>query len=107
MLSSIVLAIWGCMYDLDPTCPKSLDMSNAASTWIGIIIGALIGGIITWWVYNRQNKTSKMQDEIIENIENMVKKMDHQEEMYRAHQDKILNKLLRLDSRIDSMLEKK
>jgi hypothetical protein len=58
MLFGIILAAtWGCMYDLDASCPQKLDMSNASSTWIGIIIGALIGGIITWWVYRMQNKT--------------------------------------------------
>ena len=107
MLFAIVLAMWGCMYDLDPSCPESLDMSNASSTWIGIIIGALIGGIITWWVYNRQNKTSKKQEEIIENINKLVEAMKHQEEIHRAHQDKVLDKILSLDNKIDSILEKK
>ena len=99
--------MWGCMYDFDSTCPKSLDMSNAASTWIGIIIGALIGGIITWWVYNRQNKTSKKQEEIIENIDKLVQAMKHQEEIHSAHQYKVLDKILSLDNKIDSILGKK
>ena len=73
----------------------------------GIIIGALIGGIITWWVYRMQNKTSEKQETIIENIDMMVKKMERQEEKHRAHQDEVLNKILSLDSKIDSILEKK
>jgi Na+/glutamate symporter len=108
MLFGIILAaMWGCMYDLDPSCPQKLDMSNASSTLIGIIIGALIGGIITWWVYRMQNKTSEKQETVIENIDKMVKKMDRQEEKHRAHQDEVLNKILSLDSKIDSILEKK
>ena len=130
MLLQIVLAIWGCMWEWDPNCSKDyFDMSNAASTWIGLIAGGIIAIIITWWVYNRQNKTSEKQERIIEDIDKVVKKMERQEEMHRAHQEKILNtylahqekildtyrahqekildKILRLDCKIDSILEKK
>jgi hypothetical protein len=37
----------------------------------------------------------------------IVKKMERQEEKHRAHQDEVLNKILSLDSKIDSILEKK
>ena len=33
--------------------------------------------------------------------------MKHQEEIHRAHQDKVLDKILSLDNKIDSILEKK
>jgi hypothetical protein len=38
-------------------CFSAGDLSNIASTYIGIIIGALIGGFISWLIYNRQEKT--------------------------------------------------
>jgi len=50
-------------------------MSNAASTWIGLIAGLVIGALITWWVYNRQRKTSDKQDILLEQIVSMEKKI--------------------------------
>ena len=48
------------MYELQSIfggdCTKDADISNAASTWVGLAAGIIIGAIITWWVYNRQKK---------------------------------------------------
>ena len=44
--------MWGCV-DLKD-CIAGGDLSNIASTYIGIIIGAFIGGFISWLIYNRQ-----------------------------------------------------
>ncbi len=30
-----------------------------------------MGGIISWWIYNRQKKTSDMEDEVLKHIENL------------------------------------
>ncbi len=60
-----MVALWGCMPEITKDCQ---DMTNASSTYLGIVIGALIGGVITWWVYNRQNKTAKMQDKTLNKI---------------------------------------
>ena len=49
-----IFIMWGCV-DLKD-CFSAGDLSNIASTYIGIIIGALIGGFISWLIYNRQNK---------------------------------------------------
>ena len=46
--------MWGCV-DLKD-CSSGGDLSNIASTYIGIIIGAFIGGFISWLIYNRQEK---------------------------------------------------
>ena len=91
--------IWGCMMELNSTiynCPEGADMSNAASTWVGIIIGALIGLGITWYIYYKQNQTSKKQDEVIEHIKNLEE----------SHDD-ILNKILNLEEKIDNIIENK
>ena len=68
-------------------------MSNAASTWIGLILGIAVGAFITWVVYKMQNKTSEKQERIIKDIDKMVKKMKSQEEMHRTHQEKVLDML--------------
>ena len=41
----------------------------------GIVIGAVIGGIISWWIYNRQNKTSEKQDLMFSHIKNSTNVM--------------------------------
>lgn len=42
---------WGCVPELSGNC---MDMTNSSSTYLGIIAGAIIGGIISWWIFNRQ-----------------------------------------------------
>jgi len=46
-------------------------MTNASSTYLGVVVGALIGVIISWWIYYRQKKTSEKQDEVIKKIANL------------------------------------
>ena len=60
-----MLAIWGCLYELGGDCIQANDISNASSMWVGIAVGAGIGSGITWWIYNRQKKTSDKQDEVL------------------------------------------
>jgi hypothetical protein len=55
----LITQTWGCIPELSPNC---MDMTNASSTYLGIITGANIGGIISWWIFNRQEKTSEKQD---------------------------------------------
>lgn len=66
-----ILAIWGCMPELTKDC---VDMTNSSSTYLGIAGGAAIGAIISWWIYNRQKKTSKTQEEILQRIEELEEK---------------------------------
>ena len=40
-------------------CEQTGDISNVFSTIVGTVVGILIGGVISWWVYNRQQKTDK------------------------------------------------
>ena len=44
--------MWGCV-DLKD-CFSAGDLSNIAFTYIGIIIGAFIGGFISWLIYNKR-----------------------------------------------------
>jgi Na+/glutamate symporter len=79
------------MPELSNTC---VDMSNAASTYLGIIGGAIVGGIVSWWIYNRQKKTSNSQDYILHRIE----------ELEESH-DAILKKLADFDDKHESTLD--
>lgn len=101
-----ILSIWGCMPELAKDC---IDMTNASSTYLGIVGGAAIGAIITWWIYNRQKKTSRTQDYILQRIENVEEKnrlILTDLEAFANHHDKILNEIVVLNQSILA-LEKK
>ena len=108
-----ILAIWGCIPELTKDC---IDMTNSSSTYLGIVIGATIGAVITWWIYNRQSKTSRQQDHIlqlIKNVEEKNTKILMSLEAFAKHHDDVLNKvfimnenILAMDKKIESMAEK-
>ena len=95
-----VLAIWGCIPELTKNC---LDMTNASSTYLGIVGGVAIGAVISWWIYNRQKKTSRTQDDILKQIERLEEKngkiLSHLE-TFAKHHDTILNKIFQLNERL-------
>jgi uncharacterized membrane-anchored protein YhcB (DUF1043 family) len=76
-------------------CTKDMDISNAGSTWVGLVAGIVIGAVITWWVYNRQKKISEKQDEFLTHIADL-------EERNKT----MLNKILSLEEKIEDMLKK-
>ena len=82
---------WGCIPELFPNC---MDMTNASSTYLGIIIGTIIGGIVSWLIFNREKKTSDKQDYTLNRIEHLEK-----------YNEKLLEKILELNRKIDSLLE--
>ncbi|MDW3613744.1 MAG: hypothetical protein QN773_04595 [Nitrososphaeraceae archaeon] len=85
--------LWGCIPELSPSC---IDMPNSSSTFLGIVVGALIGAIGSWWVFNRQKKTSDKQDYTLNRIEQL-----------ESYNEKLLEKILDLNKKIDSLLEDK
>ncbi|MGI0051809.1 MAG: hypothetical protein ACRD8K_08740 [Nitrososphaeraceae archaeon] len=98
-------AMWGCIPEITRNC---IDMTNAGSTYLGIIIGAIIGTIISWWIYNRQKKISDEQDNLLshikdleENNELILQRVEH----YQEKHEKLLKSLLSLEKKIDSVLE--
>lgn len=101
------LSSWVCFTEFNHTDCK--DMSNASSTWIGLAAGAAIGGVISWWIYNRQNKTSRTQEYILHHIEQIERKngeiLTHLES-YAKHHDLVLNKILLLDESIEALDKK-
>jgi hypothetical protein len=101
-----ILAIWGCIPEVTGDC---IDMTNASSTYLSIVLGAVVGAVITWLVYNLQKKTSIKQDETLRRInrieehhERILKSM----QQFQKHHDRVLSQILDLDKKIDIILEK-
>ncbi len=98
-------AMWGCIPEITRDC---MDMTNAGSTYLGIIIGAIIGAIISWWIYNRQKKISIEQDNLLSHIKDLEENNElilQRVEYYQEKHDKLLKSLLSLETKIDSVLE--
>ncbi len=106
MLQNLLLATWGCIPELSRDCQ---DMTNASSTYLGIAIGAIIGGIISWWIYNRQKKTSEKQDLTLNRIKELNERHDRilkrLEQSDRRH-DSTLNAILELNKKIEHIIER-
>lgn len=110
---SQILGIWGCIPELSKQC---IDMTNTSSTYVGIIAGAVIGGLISWWIYNRQNKTSKQQDSVLHRINKLEdgnrKILIHLEISTKNSRDllerivSLDQSILKLDKKIESFLKK-
>jgi hypothetical protein len=99
------LAIWGCMPELTKNC---VDMTNASSTYLSLGLGAIIGAVVSWWIYNMQKKTSMKQDETLRRInkleeshDKVLKSIQH----FQQHQEKLLSKILSLDKKIDAIVD--
>lgn len=87
----IVLSLWGCIPELSKGCA---DMSNSSSAYLGIVTGTIIGGVVSWWIYNRQKKTSDLQDHILCRIKDL-----------EENHDAILKKLADFDDKHESSLD--
>ena len=99
------LALWGCIPEITRDC---VDMTNASSTYLSIALGAIVGGLISWWVYKIQKKTTAKQDETLrglndleESHDKVLKSIQH----FQQHQERILDKVLSLECKIDAMME--
>ncbi|HET6459021.1 MAG TPA: hypothetical protein VFG24_09110 [Nitrosopumilaceae archaeon] len=84
-------------------------MTNASSTYLGIAGGAIIGAVVSWWIYNRQKKTADMQDsalnsikELDENHDRILKKLED----FDLRHDTTLNTISELSKKIDALVEK-
>jgi Na+/glutamate symporter len=106
MLQNLLLATWGCVPELSKDCQ---DMTNASSTYLGIIVGAIIGGIISWWIYNRQNKTSEKQDLTLNHIKELNERHDKvlkRLEQSEMRHDSTLNAILELNKKMEHIIER-
>lgn len=112
ILSLLVLIIWGCLPEITKNC---IDMTNASSTYLSIVIGAIIGVGISWWIYDRQKRISIQQDRILQLIRELEQKNAHvlmRLEKFAEHHDDLLNQvillnenILKLDEKIQSLIE--
>jgi gas vesicle protein len=91
---TVAFAFWGCIPETTSAC---MDMTNASSAYLGILAGAVIGAVISWLIYTRQEKTAKKQDYTLERIkelnerhEKMLETIEGIEERNKATLDKIL-----------------
>ena len=103
---NLLLDTWGCIAELQKGCQ---DMTNASSTYFSILIGAIIGALISWWIYNRQKKTTEKQDltlsrikELDERHERMLERLQESEK----RNDSTLNAVLELNKKIEYMIER-
>jgi Na+/glutamate symporter len=106
MFQNLLLVSWGCIPELTKDCQ---DMTNASSTYLGILIGAIIGGLISWWIYNRQNKTSEKQDLTLSHIKELNERHDailKRLEQSELRHDSTLDAILELDKKIEHIIER-
>ena len=102
-----ILAVWGCMPEITKGC---MDMTNASSTYLSISIGAVIGALVSWWLYKIQQNTSIKQEEtlrLIKDIEESHDKVLKSIEQFQNHQERVLSEILSLDKKIDAIIEEK
>jgi hypothetical protein len=95
-----ILSIWGCIPEFTKDC---IDMTNSSSTYLGIIVGAAIGAVISWWVYDRQSKLSVKQDHLLQRIDELEHKnrqiLVKLENFIQRH-DELLKKIFLIDQNI-------
>jgi Na+/glutamate symporter len=106
MFQNLLLVTWGCIPELTKDCQ---DMTNASSTYVGIAIGAVIGGIISWWIYDRQKKTSEKQDLTLSQIKELNERHDailKRLEQSELRHDSTLNAILELNKKIEHIIER-
>lgn len=105
MLLPVLYAIWGCIPELAQDCQ---DMTNSSSTYFSIMIGAIIGGIISWWIYYRQKHISKKQDITLEKIRKINERHDDilkRIEEIEQNNQKALDAIVQLDKQIAKLIE--
>jgi gas vesicle protein len=98
-------SMWGCVPELAADC---VDMTNASSAYLGILVGAIIGGLISWLIYSRQKKTAEKQDFTLERIKELNmrhEKMLETIEAIEEHNKVTLEKILSLEKKIAELVK--
>jgi hypothetical protein len=97
--------MWGCIPEITEGCA---DMTNASSTYFSILIGAVIGGLISWLIYNRQKKIAEKQDATLESIKALNER--HEKilrtiESIEEHNKNTLVRILNLEKQITRLVK--
>ena len=106
MLQNLLLVTWGCIPELKrlPRHDKCFTHFPWDCNW-----GGVIGGIISWWIFNRQKKTTEKQDLTLTHIKELNERHDRilkrLEESDKRH-DSTLNAILDLNSKIEHIIER-
>ncbi|MGI0057683.1 MAG: hypothetical protein ACREAK_09985 [Nitrosarchaeum sp.] len=94
-------ALWGCIPEIASDC---LDMTNSSSTYLSLVIGGLVGGGVSWLIYDRQKKISEKQDITIQHTEklneNHSRMLKRIEQIEQAHQE-TLDAILELNKKME------
>src|SRR5579884_2459658 len=101
MLIPIPYAVWGCIPELTKDCQ---DMTNTSSTYFSLIIGAAVGGLVSWWIFKRQKLTSEKQDITIKRIEMLNKNHERflkRMEQIEQNRQKTLNAIYELTKKLE------
>jgi hypothetical protein len=99
--------IWGCIPVITRGCA---DMTNASSTYLSIAIGAVVGTLISWWVYKIQKNSTIRQEETLRRITDLEESHDKvlkSIEQFQNHQERVLSEILSLDRKIDAIIEQR
>lgn len=102
-----LLLIWECFYYVG--CKVGVDITNTAATYIGITMGTVIALGISWFIYDRQKRMSKQQDNLLSHIKQVEEKHElllNRIELFEENNNKLLNNIFTLEKKIDSLLEK-
>ena len=73
-------------------------------------MGALVGAIVSWWIYNRQKKTSELQENLLERIQAIQEKHDtilKRIEKIEEWNESTLERILEIDKKIEKHLDGK
>lgn len=101
------VAPWGCTPEITRGC---IDMTNASSTYLSIAIGAVVGALISWLVYALQKRSAVKQDENLKRLKELDERHDNilnVIQQFQKHQEKLLEQILGLEKKIDSLIERK
>jgi uncharacterized membrane-anchored protein YhcB (DUF1043 family) len=97
--------IWGCVPEIARGC---VDMTNASSTYLSIAIGAVVGTLISMWIYKIQKNSTIKQEETLRRITDLEESHDKvlkSIEQFQNHQERVLNEILSMDRKIDAFIE--
>jgi hypothetical protein len=70
------------------------------STYLSIALGAIVGALISWWVFKIQKKTTTKQDETLRHIDDLEESHDRalkSIQYFQQQQERLLNKILSLE----------
>ena len=101
------VAPWGCTPEITKGC---IDMTNASSTYLSIAIGAVVGALISWLVYALQKRSTVKQDENLKRLKELDERHDNilnLIQQFQKHQETLLEQILGLEKKIDSLIERK